>query len=41
MSDISSGDIYLSSGISLSYAFLIVSELFCGELLENFEILAP
>ena len=38
---ICSGDIYLSSGISLSFAFVIVSKLFYGELLENFEILAP
>ena len=32
----SSGDLYLSLGISLSYLFVIDSELFCGELLETF-----
>ena len=36
---LSSGDIYLSLGISLSYSFVIVSELFCGELLETFVVL--
>ena len=36
---LSSGDIYLSFGISLSRSFLIISELFCGKLLETFVIL--
>ena len=36
---LSSGVIYLSLGISLSYSFVIVSELLCGELLETFVIL--
>ena len=31
--------IYLSLGIFLSFSFVIVSELFCGELLETFTIL--
>ena len=31
--------IYLSLGTSLSCSFIIVSELFCGELLETFVIL--
>ena len=36
---LSSGDVYLSLGISLSCSFVIVSELFCSELLETFVIL--
>ena len=36
---LSSGDIYLSLGISLSYLFLIVSELFCAKLFATFIIL--
>ena len=35
----SSGDIYRSSGISLSFSFVIVSGLFCCELFETFVIL--
>ena len=35
-----SGDIYFSLGISLSCSFVTVSELFCGKLLETFEILS-
>ena len=37
---LSSGDIYLSLGISLSCSFVIVSELFWSELLETFVILS-
>ena len=37
---LSSGDVYLSIGISLSCSFVIVSELFCSELLETFVILS-
>ena len=33
---LSSGDIYLSFGISLSCSFVIVSELFCNERLGTF-----
>ena len=36
---LSSGDIYHSLGISLSCSFVIVTELFCGELLEIFVFL--
>ena len=36
---ISSGDIYLSLGISLSCSVVIVSNLFCSELLKTFIIL--
>ena len=36
---LSSGDIYLSLGISLSYSFLTVSDLFCCEFFETFVIL--
>ena len=36
---LSSGDTYLSLGISLSCSFVIVSELFCSKLLEAFVIL--
>ena len=36
---LSSGDIYLSFGISLSCSFVIVSELFCNERLGTFVIL--
>ena len=35
----SSGDIYLSLGISLSCSFVTFSELFCGKPLETFVIL--
>ena len=37
---LSSGDIYLSLDISLSCSFVIISELFCGELLETLVILS-
>ena len=36
---LSSGDIYLSLGISLSFSFVTVSELFCCEFFETFVIL--
>ena len=36
---LSSGDIYLSLGISLLCSFVIVSESFCGEFLETAVIL--
>ena len=36
---LSPGDIYLPLGIYLSCSFVIVYELFCGELLETFVIL--
>ena len=36
---LSSGDLYLSLGISLSSPFVIVSELFCDELLQTSVIL--
>ena len=36
----SSGDVYLSLGISLSFLFVIVSELFCYKFLETFVILS-
>ena len=36
---LSSEDIYLSLDISLSCSFVLVSELFCSELLETFVIL--
>ena len=36
---IPSGNIYLSLGISLSCSIVIVSNLFCSELLETFAIL--
>ena len=35
---ICSGDIYLSLGISLSFSFVIVSELFCSGFVETFVI---
>ena len=38
---LSSGDVYLSLGISLSFSFVIVSQLFCGEHHETFIILLP
>ena len=34
----STGDIYLSLGISLLCAFLTVSKLFCGDVLDTFVI---
>ena len=37
---LSSGDIYFSLGISLSNSFVIVSELFCVDLLDTFAILS-
>ena len=37
---LSSGDIYLSSGISLSFLFVIVSKLFCCEFFEISVILS-
>ena len=36
---LSSRDIYLSFSISLSFSFVIVPELFCGEILETFAML--
>ena len=36
---LSSGDIYLSLGIPLSFLFVTVSELFCCEYFETFNIL--
>ena len=36
---LSSGDMYLSLGISLAFSFVTVSELFCCEFFENFVIL--
>ena len=36
---LSSGDIHLYLGISLSFSFVVVSELFSGELLETFVML--
>ena len=38
---LSSGDIYLSLGISLSYSFVTVFELFCGDIFETFGNLSP
>ena len=37
---LSSGDTYLSLRISLSYSFVIVSGLFCGQVVETIVILA-
>ena len=37
---LSSGDIYLSLGISLSCSFATVSELFCSKFFETFVILS-
>ena len=37
---LSSGDTYLSLGISLSCSFVIISELFCSILLETFLFLS-
>ena len=38
---LSSGDIYLSLGVSLSCSFVPVFELFCGEFFETLVILLP
>ena len=38
---LSSGDIYLSLGISLAYSLLNISKLFCGEVFQTFTILSP
>ena len=37
---LSSGDMYISLGISLLFSFLTISKLFCAEVFETFVILS-